>query len=80
MEEPNGGPDGGAKWGAGRRSQIGGQTRPDGGPNGARWSQTWLDGGLDRARRRARQDQTGWRTEGLFTFKRKNDMFCIRVM
>jgi hypothetical protein len=24
--------------------------------------------------------QTGWRTEGLFTFKRKNDMFCIRVM
>jgi hypothetical protein len=24
--------------------------------------------------------QTGWRTEGLFIFKRKNDMFCIRVM
>jgi hypothetical protein len=24
--------------------------------------------------------QMGWRTEGLFTFKRKNDMFCIWVM
>jgi hypothetical protein len=27
-----------------------------------------------------RRGQTEWRTEGLFTFKRKNDMFCIRVM
>jgi hypothetical protein len=24
--------------------------------------------------------QTGWRTEGLFTLKRKNDMFYIRVI
>jgi hypothetical protein len=28
----------------------------------------------------ARRGQTGWRMEGLFTFKRKTDMFYIRVM
>jgi hypothetical protein len=32
-----------------------------------------LDGVPDRG-------QTGWQLDGLFTFKRKNDMFCIRVM
>jgi hypothetical protein len=34
-------------------------------------------------RRGARRGQTGYltgQTEGLFTFKRKNDMFCIRVI
>jgi hypothetical protein len=38
----------------------------------------------DEARQGARRGldggQTGWPTEGLFSFKRKNDMFCIRVM
>jgi hypothetical protein len=58
---------------------------PNGGPDkgakqGARQGQMegQMEGqiGPDRARR----SQTGWRTKGLFTFKRKNDMFYIRVM
>jgi hypothetical protein len=39
-----------------------------------------LDGMPDGARRGARRGQMGWRTVGVFTFKRKNDMLCIRVM
>jgi hypothetical protein len=84
QREPNGVPDGGpdgvpgmARRGAGRGAQRG----PD----------RILDGVPDRARRGAKQGaqrgqtvcpmgQTGWRTEGLFTFKRKNYMFCICVM
>jgi hypothetical protein len=62
--------------GAGRGAQRGpdeGQTGPDGGRTGC---PTGATRGPDGARR----GQTGWRTEGLFTFKRKIDMFCIRVM
>jgi hypothetical protein len=43
---------------------------PNKGSDGTRW----------RARRRARRGQMGWWTEGLFTFKRKNDMFYIYVI
>jgi hypothetical protein len=58
---------------------------PDGVPDG--WQTGWPDGWPDEmGRRGARRGQTecptgqtGWRTEGLFTFKRENDMFCIRV-
>jgi hypothetical protein len=34
---------------------------------------------LDGGHKGATRGQTGWRTEGLFTFKRKTDMFYIRV-
>jgi hypothetical protein len=57
-----------------RRGQTGCQTGLD-------WGQTgWPDEARQGARQGARRGQTGWRMEGLFTFKRKNDMFCIRVM
>jgi hypothetical protein len=39
---------------------------PNRGPDGATWKAT--------------RGHTGWWTKGLFTFKRKNDMFYIRVM
>jgi hypothetical protein len=78
-----------AKEGAGRGQTEGnteGQTGvPDRGhtgatrgcPTGARWGP---DGVPDGGHTGATRDQTGWWTEGLFTFKRKTDMFCIRVM
>jgi hypothetical protein len=74
---PDGVPDGGhmeAGRGA-RRGCLTGATRgPDGVPNeghmgAGQGAQQGPDGG-----------QTGWRMEGLFTFKRKTDMFCIRVI
>jgi hypothetical protein len=55
----------GVPVGGQRGCQTGCLTGPDGGPIGP----DKVPDGLD-----------GWRTEGLFTFKRKNDMFCVRVM
>jgi hypothetical protein len=78
-----------AKEGAGRgrtEGQTVGQTGvPDGGHMGARrgcptGARRGPDGVPDGGQTGARRGQTGWRTEGLFTFKRKTDMFRIRVM
>jgi hypothetical protein len=70
-------PDGGARrgphgghTGAGRGARRGCPTGAMRGPDGV------PDGGHTGATR----GQTGWRMEGLFTFKRKTDMFCILVM
>jgi hypothetical protein len=73
MEGQTGVPDGG-HTGAGRGARRGCPTGAMRGPDGV------PDGGHTGARQGARRGQTGWRTEGLFTFKRKTDMFCIRVM
>jgi hypothetical protein len=83
---PDGVPDGGqmgcptggqtgCPTGARRVARRGGQTGcPTGGQTG------WPDGVPDRGQTEGPTGQTGWRTEGLFTFKRKYDMFYIRVM
>jgi hypothetical protein len=55
-----------AKEGAGRGQTEGNTEGQTGVPNGGHTL--------------AGRGQTGWWTEGLFTFKRKTDMFCIRVM
>jgi hypothetical protein len=48
---------------------------PDGVPKGG--PDRVPDGGPDEV---PDGGQRGWRSEGLFNFKIKNDMFCIRVM
>jgi hypothetical protein len=58
--------------------QRGGQMGPDGGPD--RRADGGHTGVPDGGHTGATRGHTGWRTEGLFIFKRKTDMFCIRVM
>jgi hypothetical protein len=72
----------GAKWG-----QTGGPTGQTGCPTGGQRRPPHLATNYCKTiakplRIIAKPDggQTGWRMERLFTFKRKNDMFCIRVM
>jgi hypothetical protein len=72
MEGQTGVPDG-----ATRGPHGGARQGPDGGWTGC---PTGATRGPDGGHTGATRGQTGWRTEGLFTFKRKTDMFCIRVM
>jgi hypothetical protein len=67
----------GARQGCPTGARQGPDGVPDRGQTGARQGP---DGVPDGGQTGARRGQMGWRMEGLFTFKRKTDMFCIRVM